>query len=57
MRMLYASHHMKRRDSVLPIISDKLLRLEKTEREILTELTEKMKKETHFILLKSRKST
>ena len=45
MRMLYASHHMKRRDSVLPIISDKLLRLEKTEREILTELTEKMGKE------------
>ena len=31
--------------NVLPIISDKLLRLEKTEREILTELTEKMKKE------------
>ena len=45
MRMLYASHHMKRRDSVLPIISDKLLRLEKIEREILTELTEKMRKE------------
>ena len=45
MRMLYASHHMKRRDSLLPIISEKLLRLEKNEREILTELTEKMGKE------------
>ena len=44
MRMLYASHHMKRRDSVLPIISEKLLRLQKNEREILTELVEKMGK-------------
>ncbi len=45
MRMLYVAYNMKRRDSVLPIISEKLLRLEKNEREILTELTEKMGKE------------
>ena len=45
MRMLYAAYNMKRRDSLLPIISEKLLRIEKNEREILTELTEKMGKE------------
>lgn len=41
MRMLYASHHMKRRDSVLPIIKKKLLKLSKKERELLTLLIEK----------------
>lgn len=45
MRMLYASHHMKRRDSVLPIIQKKLLRLMKREQELLTALVEKMEKE------------
>ncbi len=44
MRMLYASHHMKRRDSVLPIIKDKLMDLMAKEREILTELLIEMKK-------------
>lgn len=38
MRMLFASHHMKRRDSVLPIIQRKLLNLRQREQEILTEL-------------------
>ena len=37
-RMLYASHHMKRRDSVLPIIQKKLLALKEFEKELLTEL-------------------
>lgn len=45
MRMLYAAHHMKRRDSVLPIISKKLLNLMENEREILTELTEEAERE------------
>ncbi len=45
MRMLYASHHMKRRDSVLPVIKEKLLALMKNEREILELLVEKMEKE------------
>lgn len=44
MRMLYAAHHMKRRDSVLPIIKTKLLTLMKKERELLTTLLEKMGK-------------
>ena len=35
-RMLYASHHMKRRDSVLPIIKKKLLNLADKEKELLT---------------------
>lgn len=35
-RMLYASHHMKRRDSVLPIIKKKLLSLADKEKELLT---------------------
>ncbi len=35
MRMLYASHHMRRRDSVLPIIHDKLIAVKKRERELL----------------------
>ena len=38
MRMLYASHHMKRRDSVLPIIKKKLLNLMTNESELLTSL-------------------
>lgn len=42
MRMLYASHIMKRRDSVLPVIKKMLLDLMKDEQEILTQLLEKM---------------
>ncbi len=42
MRMLYASHHMKRRDSVLPIIKKKLLTLMEREKELLTLLVQKM---------------
>lgn len=45
MRMLYASHHMKRRDSVLPIIKKKLLELMDDERKLLTALVEKVEKE------------
>lgn len=45
MRMLYASHHMKRRDSVLPIIKKKLLNLVEKERELLTMLVDKVGKE------------
>ncbi len=37
MRMLYASHRMKRRDSVLPVIRDKLIALRKTEELLLRE--------------------
>ena len=44
-RMLYASHHMKQRDSVLPIIQKKLLALKDKEQELLTELLEKAKGE------------
>ena len=39
-RMLYASHHMKRRDSVLPIIKNKLLKIMECEKELLTLLVE-----------------
>lgn len=45
MRMLYASHHMKRRDSVLPIIKKKLLNLQGKEKELLTLLVNKAEKE------------
>ena len=36
MRMLYASHHLKRRDSVLPVIRSKLINLQILERKILS---------------------
>jgi len=45
MRMLYASHHMKRRDSVLPIIQKKLLVLHEEEKQVLTDFVEKLGKE------------
>lgn len=44
LRMLYASHHMKRRDSVLPIIKNNLLDLMVKERKILTSLVDEMGK-------------
>lgn len=40
-RMLYASHHMKRRDEVLPIILKKLTSIKDRELEILKNLLEK----------------
>ena len=43
LRLLYASHHMKRRDSVLPVIATKLELLDSLERELLGGFTEKMK--------------
>lgn len=45
LRMLYASHHMKRRDSVLPTIRKKLLDLMETEGKLLTEFTGKVREE------------
>lgn len=44
MRMLYAYHHMKRRDSVLPIIEKKLLKLMQDERKLLNQLLRKMER-------------
>ena len=41
-RMLYASHIMKRRDGLLPIIKNKLLSLEKEEQDILEKLLQKV---------------
>lgn len=43
-RMLYAAHHMKQRNSVLPIIQKKLLSLKELEQKILGELVEKANK-------------
>ena len=45
MRMLYASHHMRRRDSVLPIIKNKLLKIMDQEKELLTLLVKTVEKE------------
>ncbi len=42
MRMLYASHHMRRRDSVLPVIQKTLIRLRNKEEEVLSRFTEKL---------------
>lgn len=42
MRMLYASHYIKRRDSVLPIIKEKLIALKKDEIAILNMFVSKM---------------
>ena len=41
MRMLYASHHMKRRDSLLPIIRKKLINVKETEVNLLSEFVDK----------------
>lgn len=43
MRMLYASHSIKRRDSILPVIQKKLLSLREKEQMLLTELLERAK--------------
>ena len=48
MRMLYATHHMKRKDSVLPLIRQKLLNLMQQEREILTSLVYAVEKEIGY---------
>lgn len=42
-RMLYAAHHMKQRDSVLPIIQKNLLKLKEQEQNILNNLLQKSK--------------
>ena len=42
-RMLYAAHHMKQRNSVLPMIEKKLLSLKEKEKEILEQLLEAVK--------------
>ena len=41
-RMLYASHYRKRRDSVLPIIKEKLVQIYEMEKDILGEIVVKM---------------
>ncbi len=45
MRMLYASHHTRRRDSVLPIIREKLLTMYENERYILNLIIKDLGKE------------
>ncbi len=45
MRMLYARHRMKRDDRVLPVIHDKLLKMNEQEQDLLTKLLEKSKGE------------
>ncbi len=45
MRMLYASHHMRRRDSVLPILKRELLEIHDEEYRILSSLVKAMEKE------------
>ena len=42
-RMLYAAHHMKQRNSVLPMIQKKLLNLKEKEKEILENLLKAVK--------------
>ena len=42
-RMLYASHHFRQRNSILPIIQKKLLTLKSQEKKLLEELLEKSK--------------
>ncbi len=55
MRMLYASHHMRRRDSVLPIIREKLLTLSENEKKILTLLVRAVEKELKKNAMESSK--
>lgn len=43
-RMLYASHHLKRRDSVLPVISKKLIELNQNEISILRAFIKKVRR-------------
>ncbi len=45
-RMLYAAHHMKQRNSVLPVIQKKLLSLREQEQTLLEQLLEKGKETT-----------
>jgi hypothetical protein len=42
LRMIYATHHMKRKDAVLPGISKKLLDIKDREEKLLTEFVEKV---------------
>lgn len=44
-RMLYAAHHMKQRNSVLPVIQKKLLSLKACEQELLEDLLQRAKGE------------
>lgn len=47
MRMLYAAHHIKRKDSVLPIIRKKLLVITETEFQLLSRFLELDKRESN----------
>ena len=49
LRMLYASHRMKRRDSVLPIIQKKLLQIKEKEEELLIQLLKKVEMENETL--------
>lgn len=44
LRMMYASHHMKRRDTILPIIQKRLLHLMQNEEKLLRQLLKKMER-------------
>lgn len=44
-RILYAAHGLRRRDSLLPAVKDKLLKIENSERDILSRLLDAMKGE------------
>lgn len=43
-RMLYASHCLKRRDSVLPVISKKIMSIKEKEADLLTEFINSVKR-------------
>lgn len=47
MRMLYAAHHMKRRDSALPILRKKLVEQKGTEQDILWKFLKKVESEVN----------
>ena len=46
MRMLYASHHMKQRDSLLPVIKRKLIEVKDEEHKLLTSFLKKSRKKS-----------
>ena len=47
LRMLYASHRMKRRDATLPIMAEKVMQLKEQEELLLRQLLENAGKELH----------
>ena len=51
LRMLYASHILKRRDELLPVIKKRLLEMMKNELEILSGLTEEVERELKYEIM------